>query len=114
MCPMCPCVPASEVTVPPAEESTGNDIFRSPLQKPYGIRGYHAGDLESPKAKSKARTNEARRGQVETALVEKHLKTKLAVAADHFNRDYRKGFQYLQVRSQASGRQLQLTNSIIL
>eukprot|EP00884_Botryococcus_braunii_P022699 jgi/Botrbrau1/9112/Bobra.0305s0016.2 len=54
------------------------------------------GDLESPKAKSKARTNEARRGQVETALVEKHLKTKLAVAADHFNRDYRKGIQYLQ------------------
>jgi hypothetical protein len=58
---------------------------------------YVAGDLESPKAKSKARSDEARRGQVETALVEKHLKTKLAVAADHFNRDYRKGIQYLQV-----------------
>jgi len=29
---------------------------------------------------------------------EKHVKGKLSVAADHFNRDYKKGFQYLQVR----------------
>ena len=32
------------------------------------------------------------------ALLEKHAKTRLAVAADHFNRDYKKGFQFLQVR----------------
>ena len=31
------------------------------------------------------------------ALLEKHAKTRLAVAADHFNRDYKKGFQFLQV-----------------
>ncbi|KAK9828895.1 hypothetical protein WJX72_002652 [[Myrmecia] bisecta] len=31
-----------------------------------------------------------------TALLEKHLKSRLAVAADHFNRDYKKGFQFLQ------------------
>ena len=28
---------------------------------------------------------------------EKYVKGKLSVAADHFNRDYKKGFQYLQV-----------------
>ena len=32
------------------------------------------------------------------ALLEKHAKTRLAVAADHFNRDYKKGFQFLQVQ----------------
>ena len=31
------------------------------------------------------------------ALLERHAKTRLAVAADHFNRDYKKGFQFLQV-----------------
>jgi len=30
-------------------------------------------------------------------LLEKHAKLRLAVAADHFNRDYKKGFQFLQV-----------------
>ena len=35
---------------------------------------------------------------METARVEKHVKSRLAVAADHFNRDYKKGFQFLQVR----------------
>lgn len=34
---------------------------------------------------------------METARVEKHVKSKLAVAAAHFNRDYKKGFQFLQV-----------------
>ena len=33
----------------------------------------------------------------ETARLEKLVKNKLAVAADHFNRDYKKGFQFLQV-----------------
>ena len=31
------------------------------------------------------------------ARYEKYVKGKLSVAADHFNRDYKKGFQYLQV-----------------
>ena len=35
----------------------------------------------------------------ETARLEKHVKNKLAVAADHFNRDYKKGFQFLQVNA---------------
>ena len=30
-------------------------------------------------------------------LLEKHAKSRLAVAADHFNLDYKKGFQFLQV-----------------
>jgi len=34
---------------------------------------------------------------------EKHVKGKLSVAADHFNRDYKKGFQYLQVPLPAAG-----------
>lgn len=34
---------------------------------------------------------------METARVEKHVKSRLAVAAEHFNRDYKKGFQFLQV-----------------
>lgn len=34
---------------------------------------------------------------METARVEKHVKSRLAVAAAHFNRDYKKGFQFLQV-----------------
>ena len=34
---------------------------------------------------------------LETARVEKHVKSRLAVAAAHFNRDYKKGFQFLQV-----------------
>lgn len=34
---------------------------------------------------------------METAVLEKLLKTRLAAAAEHFNRDYKKGFLYLQV-----------------
>lgn len=40
-------------------------------------------------------------GETEAAtaiLLEKHAKLRLAVAADHFNRDYKKGFQFLRVR----------------
>lgn len=33
----------------------------------------------------------------ESARLEKYVKGRLAVAADHFNRDYKKGFQFLQV-----------------
>ena len=39
---------------------------------------------------------------METARVEKHVKSRLAVAADHFNRDYKKGFQFLQVISKST------------
>lgn len=31
------------------------------------------------------------------AFVERRAKAKLALAAEHFNRDYKKGFQFLQV-----------------
>lgn len=41
----------------------------------------------------------------ETARLEKHVKNKLAVAADHFNRDYKKGFQFLQVVVESAHRQ---------
>jgi hypothetical protein len=34
-----------------------------------------------------------------SARMEKQVKQRLTVAADHFNRDYRKGFQYCQVCS---------------
>jgi len=34
----------------------------------------------------------------DVARAEKFLKSKLAAAAEHFNRDQKKGFQYLQVR----------------
>ena len=36
------------------------------------------------------------------ARYEKYVKGKLSVAADHFNRDYKKGFQYLQVRAHST------------
>ena len=31
-------------------------------------------------------------------MYEKHLKTKLKVAVEHFNKDHKKGLQFLQVR----------------
>jgi hypothetical protein len=36
-------------------------------------------------------------GLAVSARMEKQVKQRLTVAADHFNRDYRKGFQYCQV-----------------
>lgn len=56
------------------------------------------GDLDSPHARAKAKLEQERQLMIETALLEKLLKNKLSVAAEHFNRDYKKGFQYLQVR----------------
>lgn len=38
----------------------------------------------------------------ELARVEKFLKGRLAAAAEHFNRDSKKGFQYLQARRHGS------------
>jgi hypothetical protein len=37
------------------------------------------------------------------ARAEKYIKGRLQVAADHFNRDYKKGFQFLQARIPARG-----------
>lgn len=33
----------------------------------------------------------------QTAMFEKGVKTKALLAVDHFNKDYKKGFQFLQV-----------------
>ena len=52
-------------------------------------RGLHGGVVEEEDSQLLA--------VMETARVEKHVKNRLAVAADHFNRDYKKGFQFLQV-----------------
>lgn len=49
---------------------------------------------------NEASTSGSKGGEADTAaamLLEKHAKSRLAVAADHFNLDYKKGFQFLQV-----------------
>ena len=61
--------------------------------------GSFAGDLDSPRARAKAKADEERRAMTETAALEKLLKNRLAAAAEHFNRDYKKGFLYLQVET---------------
>ena len=61
----------------------------SPLLPHKHPRGVHGGVAEEEDSKMLA--------VMETARVEKHVKNRLAVAADHFNRDYKKGFQFLQV-----------------
>lgn len=61
----------------------------APLLPHKHSRGSHAGGAEEEDSKLLA--------VLETARVEKHVKSRLAVAADHFNRDYKKGFQFLQV-----------------
>lgn len=38
-----------------------------------------------------------------SAVYEKHLKTKLKVAVEHFNKDHKKGLQFLQVRHHGRG-----------
>ena len=53
----------------------------------------------------------AGRSVAAVALLEKHAKTRLAVAADHFNRDYKKGFQFLQVRLYCRDMEVQLIAS---
>ena len=42
---------------------------------------------------------------------EKYVKGKLSVAADHFNRDYKKGFQYLEVSLAAAANMCRLSCS---
>ena len=55
--------------------------------------------LDSVHSKAIARAEEDKRALVETALLEKWVKGRLAIAADHFNRDYKKGIQFLQVNT---------------
>ena len=64
---------------------TGEPAPLVPIKQPRGVRGL--GDEEDSKLLA----------VMETARVEKHVKSRLGVAADHFNRDYKKGFQFLQV-----------------
>lgn len=48
------------------------------------------------------------------AFVERRAKAKLALAAEHFNRDYKKGFQYLQVSPCGLGTAKLAPNSFLL
>lgn len=56
-----------------------------------------AGELDSPHARAQAKVDEDRKAAIDTALLEKILKNRLATAAEHFNLDYKKAFLYLQV-----------------
>ena len=56
-----------------------------------------AGDLDSAHSKAEAQAEEAAAAVLSTALLEKQLKSKLSIAADHFNRAPSKGLDYFQV-----------------
>ncbi|KAK9841755.1 hypothetical protein WJX81_000904 [Elliptochloris bilobata] len=55
-----------------------------------------AGGYESPHSRAAARAESVLAAAADAALAEKAAKARLALAADHFNRDYKKGFQFLQ------------------
>ena len=55
------------------------------------------GDLDSAHSKAEAQAEEAASAAMSTALLEKQLKSKLSIAADHFNRAPSKGLDYFQV-----------------
>lgn len=55
------------------------------------------GELDSPHSRAKAKADEERKIAIETALLEKVLKSRLATATEHFNLDAKKAFLYLQV-----------------
>ena len=57
-----------------------------------------AGELDSPHAKAEAGAEEAATLALSTALLEKHLKSKLALAADHFKSSPSKELDYFQVQ----------------
>ena len=61
-------------------------------------RARAAGGYDSPHARAAARAEGALAGAADAALAEQAAKARLALAADHFNRDHRKGFQFLQAR----------------
>ena len=56
-----------------------------------------AGGYDSPHTRAAVRAEGALAAAADAALAEKAAKARLALAADHFNRDYKKGFQFLQV-----------------
>ena len=58
-----------------------------------------AGDVDSPQSRARAAAEEATGQLTQAALLEKSVKSKLALATDHFNRSPSKGFDYLQVAS---------------
>ena len=61
------------------------------------LAAWGAGDLESAHSKAEAQAEEAAAAVLSTALLEKQLKSKLSIAADHFNRAPSKGLDYFQV-----------------
>ncbi|EIE18029.1 Sec7-domain-containing protein, partial [Coccomyxa subellipsoidea C-169] len=66
-----------------------------PFAKPCNVLSH----FESHRALHEASTSGNDKSEAAAAaavLREKHAKNRLAVAADHFNRDYKKGFQFLQ------------------
>ena len=56
-----------------------------------------AGEVDSPQTRSRAAAEEATWQLTQAALLEKAIKSRLALATDHFNRSPAKGFDYLQV-----------------
>lgn len=67
-----------------------------------GLKKGSAGALDSPRSRARARADEERRAAVAGATLEKLLKSRLSVAAEHFNRDHKKAFLYLKVRAYQS------------
>ena len=84
-CPSCTGISAAEVAAeaPPPTEAQFVAIWDALCE------GRLPAPMASPADGASALTTAARH--------EKFVKGKLSVAADHFNRDYKKGFQYLQV-----------------
>lgn len=56
-----------------------------------------AGELDSPHSRARAAAEEATTHLTQAALLEKSVKSRLALATDHFNRSPSRGFDYLQV-----------------
>ena len=59
--------------------------------------GCLAGEVDSPHSRQRAAAEEAAELLTQAALLEKAVKSRLALATDHFNRSPSKGFDYLQV-----------------
>jgi hypothetical protein len=84
--------------------ASGNDLRRISSNN-----AGSSGDLLMGKSRSMGRFEQALPEQelsgyaaaiaAETAAFEKGLKQRVMLAVDHFNKDYKKGFQFLQVRN---------------
>ena len=61
-----------------------------------------AGESDSPKTRARVAAEEQEWHQAQAALLEKAVKSRLALATDHFNRSSSKGFDYLQARHLAA------------